>query len=262
MARPTPRLVSCSTFAHNVAVATRSEFPDIRDYAIPGSIDVTYTSNDQYRADIKTIVSWLGYFKPVIIETDIVFGRRGSPLTFRVGIDCYRTYGDHYHYYPLDHRMTAEDYENLDFAELNEDGTAWVFKRSTPGAYRDIELELLGMVHTVCYPYLLQAEADHAAGTPGATSKYTALAEFYGDVRDNARDIHRTRPVGWYEHKPYEGRKHRTVQTAIHATIFKWKSDKALAAKLELIRANVGYLVNDLNIPDGKFAWQATADEE
>lgn len=264
MARPTPRFVSCAKFQHQLDVPDRTSFPDILDYAIPGTIERTNSSYDttHYRADIKTIASWLGYYKPEIINAKIRFSRGANDLRVYVNIDCHSVYVNHWFYYPLDHRMTAEDYENVDFAELNEDGTAWVFKRSTPGAYRDLELELLGMVHTACYPYLLQAEADHAAGTPGATTKYEILAEFYGDARDNARDIHRNRHIGWYEHKPYEGRKHRTVLSAINATIFKWKSEKKSAAKLELIRANVGYLLNDLNIPDGKFAWEVTTDDD
>lgn len=263
----TPKLIYCPDFNFTVDVDSPTSWPNMADFAIDGESE-PFTGYyaptvNSYRAYINAPAVWLNHPHPETDRFEIWFKRQpDDPLKVDVEMTCVGSYLRHSHFYPLDHRMTAEDYENIEFYEVNTEGTAWLFKRSTPAAYRDLELELLAMVQAVCYPYILQAEADIAKGTPGAVDKYATLSEFYGDARDNCVEIHRNRRIGWYEHKPYEGRKHLTVLSAVNATIFKWKSEKESAAKLETISANISYILNDLAIPDGKFPWDIVDDDE
>lgn len=261
-----PQLKNCWLSRHVVSVDTKDDWPNLLDYGIEGSatIDPSINSQGNFRRYIlKAPALRHGEGKPTIGEFQLVFNRHSDDgLKVSVWFECRANDANEDHFYPLDRRMKRTDFINADLYEHNKAGTAWVFKRSTAKQHRDIELEIIGMVRTAFDLYFKQIEYDVLQEITGADLKLLEFIEFYGEVVAKTRELHRARKIGDYALDPFNGLRHETVVDAINAVKDSWTSNSERTEDWQTIHQNVGYILNSLNIPDGKFPWETEDDND
>ena len=126
-------------------------------------------------------------------------------------------------HYPIDRRSIARDIEGATVAKRNEDGTAWLFHKSSKAQMRDDEMDALPAIHAA---FQKQVDAlDYASRTAApsgviqARLKYVSLVAFRDRVADHALATLRGRYVGWAEDNPGASHIHELVRSSIAATV-------------------------------------------
>ena len=164
-------------------------------------------------------------------------------------------------YYPVDPRMERIDVDGAVEAYQNASSTGWLFKHTSAGSHHDYELQLRGAVSGVFTPYLTQflvdsitAASEDAKAT--AAVNYTEMAMFYGQVVNEAVKESRTRYLGEMLQKPHPdtGYLDNDMTTAVEIVKAKWQADRP--AQWADISRYVGYIENNLRMPDPKPRWE------
>lgn len=104
-------------------------------------------------------------------------------------------------YYPIDPRMRREDIEGETVPYLNEDESAWMFRRGSVGQHHDAELIVMGAVAGLLQPVVdatllkfLTATSDSAKAEKQVL--YVGAVDYRNDVLDRAVAMVRAEPMG------------------------------------------------------------------
>lgn len=104
-------------------------------------------------------------------------------------------------YYPIDPRMRREDIEGETTPYLNEDESAWMFRRGSVGQHHDAELIVMGAVVGLLQPVVdatlskfLTATSDSAKAEKQVL--YVGAVDYRNDVLDRAVAMVRAEPMG------------------------------------------------------------------